>query len=72
MRSTQLRSIVIDKAALTDVLTALELLRNGQGLTAGESGTVAYDPISDVELIGAPQVVWNGISYAVFLFVSAG
>jgi hypothetical protein len=72
MRSTQLRVVIIDQPVLIDVLVALELLRSGQPLTAGESGTIAYNPISELELVGDPQMVWNGISYVFVLKVSSG
>jgi len=72
MKAQQLRTLIISKASLVDVQTALDLLRSGAGLTAGQSGTVAYDSIANLELVGYPRVVWDGTKYTVFLYVSAG
>ena len=49
MKAQQLRTLIISKASLVDVQTALDLLRSGAGLTAGQSGTVAYDSIANLE-----------------------
>lgn len=72
MKAPQLRTIVISKPLLVDVQAALDLLRNGAGLTAGESGVVAYAALDNVELGPAPVPVWDGLNWNVFLFVSAG
>lgn len=72
MKANQLRTIILQKAAVTDIQTAMDKLRNGSALTAGESGTVAYDAIADLELVGSPFPVWDGVKYTVLIFVSAG
>jgi len=72
MKAQQLRTLIISKPALADVQTALDLLRSGAGLTAGQSGTIAYGAIDNLELVGTPVVVWDGLNYNVFLYVSAG
>lgn len=72
MKAVQVRTVTISLATPTLVQAALDKLRTGQALTAGDSGTIAFDPIVNVELIGQPTVVWDGIYYTVFLFVTSG
>jgi len=72
VKANQGGALIISHDTAAEVQTALDLLRKGLGLTAGESGTVAYDPIVNLDLIGEPRVMWDGLNYTVFLFVSAG
>jgi hypothetical protein len=72
MKGQQVKTIIIQQADINDIQTALDLLRSGQGLTAGESGLAAVDPIANLELIGQPQVVWDGLYYNVFFYISSG
>lgn len=64
------RTIAISLTSLTAVTAALALLANGQPLTAVQSGVNAEDPINQLSLIGQPEVVFDGIYWNVFLFVT--
>ena len=72
MKSQQLRTIVLSLDTPTKVQTAMDLLRSGLGLTAGQSGLGVVEAIANLELVGQPTVVWDGLYYNVFLFVTSG
>lgn len=72
MLATKLRTIIVARTNLVDVQAAMDLLRAGKGLTAGESGTIEYEKITGQTLIGEPQVKFDGFKYTVFLFVTSG
>ena len=71
MQAQQLRTLIISLPDPVSVDAALTLLRNGQALSSAQSGTVAYDPITQQTLI-AQQALFDGFNYTVFLFVSQG
>lgn len=72
MYATKLRTIIISLDDLVDVQAALDLLRAGKGLSAPESGVVAYDKVTGQTLLGEPVVKFDGFKYTVFLFVTSG
>lgn len=72
MKAQQCRTVIIQQADINDIQTALDLLRDGQGLTAGESGLGAVEAIANLELIGTPLIVWDGQYYNAFIFVTSG
>lgn len=80
MKAQQLRTITLSLADPVAVQAALDLLRTGKGLTAGESGTIAYPlnpdgsgPLANgVELGPNPQVFFDGFFFTVFLFYVSG
>lgn len=72
MKAQQCRTVIVQQANINDIQTALDLLRYGQGLTAGESGLAAVDPIANLELVGQPLIVWDGQYYNAFIFVTSG
>lgn len=71
IQARQLRTLHLQHADPADLQDALDRLRNGQSLTALQSGTVAYDALGAVALIDQ-QAIWDGIYWNVFLFVSTG
>ena len=76
LSASQLRTLILQNPDPVQLQAALDALRNGAGLTAVQSGTVAYDPIGGssirLSLIGEPKVFFDGVNYTVFLFVSSG
>ena len=74
MKARQLRTIIISKPDPVDVQAALDKLRGGKALTAGESGVTDYAPLQNVDLAGAapPPPIFDGVNYTVFLFVLSG
>ena len=76
LAAAQLRTLILQNADPVQLQAALDLLRNGNGLTAPQSGTIAYDPIGGATvrttLVGEPKVFFDGFYYTVFLFVSSG
>lgn len=74
MKAAQVRTLILKNPSLVDLQGALDILRSGKGLTALESGTVDYDPITDVPVVGniPPRVLWDGTNYVLFFFVGSG
>lgn len=80
MKAQQLNTIILSLADPVALQAALDLLRAGKGLTAGQSGTVAYPGNPDgtgpfannVELGPNPVVFFDGFQYTVFLFYIQG
>ncbi len=70
VRAQKLRTVIIKQAAIADVATALNLLMNGSGLTALQSGVNVEAPIADLTLLSEPKVLFDGFTYVVFLFVT--
>lgn len=71
LRAQQLRTIWIAQADKLDAITALQKLQDGQGLSAVESGTIDYDPISSATLMGKPTVAFDGFLWNVLIFVTS-
>lgn len=80
MKAQQVSTIIISLNDLTLVQAALDKLRKGQSLTAGDSGTIAYGPDPDgsgpfgnaVEMACPPAVLFDGFNWNVFLFYLSG
>lgn len=72
IKSQKLRTVIIQQANIADVATALNLLMNGSGLTALQSGVNIEQPIRDLSLLGDPLVLFDGFHFNVFLFVTTG
>lgn len=73
MKAQQLRTIIISHDDLVLVHAALTKLRNGQGLTAIESGVEDEDSIRDVDLVGdPPPMIFDGTFYTQILYVTLG
>ena len=72
LKAQKLRTVIIKQANLADVATALNLLMNGSGLTAPQSGLNVEQPIKDLTLLGDPAVLFDGFYWNVFLFVTTG
>lgn len=71
LKAQQLQTVWISRDDKLDVLAALQKLQDGQGLTAVESGTIAYDPISSFTLIGEPEIVFDGFLWNMLIFVTS-
>ena len=79
MNAGQLRTIILQNANPVALQAALDKLKAGNALTAGDSGTVAYTPVwaagppsFQSQLVCDPHVFFDGIYYTVFLFVTTG
>lgn len=74
MRAQQLRTIILQNADMVLLQDALDKLREGKDLTAGESGVSAVDNIQNVALASdaPPEVYFDGFKFTVFLFVASG
>lgn len=71
LKAQQLRTIWIALDDKLNVLTALQKLQNNQGLSAGESGTIAYEAIANATLLGEPVVMFDGFLWNVVVFVTS-
>lgn len=77
MNANKVQTYILKNASATNLLTALDLLRNGQALTSGQSGTVAIAAgvfgAGNTLIESQPwRVVWDGTNYVMFLFVTTG
>lgn len=74
MKARQVRTIIVSKPDLADVQSALDKLRAGKSLTAGESGVTDYEALGSVDMIGdrLPPPIFDGYNYTVFFFVASG
>lgn len=71
MKARSVRTIIIAQASLTDVHTALDLLRNGSALTSGQSGVVAEAALGEASLVlPMADPFWNGTKHVVFVRVT--
>lgn len=72
LKAQKLRTVIISLDDLADVRTALNLLMNGQPLTAVQSGLAAEEAIANLTLIGTPRILFDGFKWNVFLFTTTG
>jgi hypothetical protein len=72
MKARQLRTLIIAKPDPVDVQAALDKLRGGQALTAGESGVVDYPAIANSELVQVCDPVFDGVNLIIVLYVTSG
>ena len=71
MIAASVRTVIVSNPDLAALHTALDKLRDGQALTALESGVAAEASIKGLTLVEPiPPALFDGIAYTQFLYVT--